>query len=285
MSSGGIGCCRPTFRRTRTSAKIQTRGVVNKRPRPAGWGQMDNIFVGYDSREDEAFRVCEASLYGHAARDIGVMALKHRELRLAGLFTRPWRVDGPTGQYIDERDGRPFSTEFSHTRFLTPAIARATGVKSKWVLFCDCDFLFMRPVKELFDLADDKYAVMVCKHEHVPSELTKMDGVAQTTYKRKNWSSLALWNIEHPANEGLHRAANERSGSYLHGFEWLPDELIGALPPEWNWIENVVPKTLIPKAVHYSVGGPWFDKYKDVAYAADWIIARDAMRRSMCKIR
>ena len=240
---------------------------------------MDTVFIGYDAREDEAFRVCEHSIYKRATRSVGILPLKHRELRLSGLFDRPWRVDGPTGQFIDDRDGRPFSTEFSHTRFLTPIVAKRTGVTAKWVVFCDCDFLFLRPVSELFDLADDKYAVMVCKHTHVPTEATKMDGVAQATYRRKNWSSLILWNVAHPAHEGLERAANERSGSYLHGFEWLPDELIGELPPEWNWIENVTSKNLTPKAVHYSVGGPWFDGYKNVAYAADWLTERDAMRR------
>ena len=34
--------------------------------------------------------------------------------------------------------------------------------------YCDCDFLFLDDIKELFDLADPKYAAMVVKHDYKP---------------------------------------------------------------------------------------------------------------------
>ena len=47
------------------------------------------------------------------------------------------------------------STEFTFTRFLIPALTNYKG----WALFCDSDVVFLNDVKELFDQADDKYAV------------------------------------------------------------------------------------------------------------------------------
>ena len=35
-----------------------------------------------------------------------------------------------------------------------------------WALFCDSDIVFLRDVKELFDQADDKYAVMCVQHDY-----------------------------------------------------------------------------------------------------------------------
>ena len=54
-------------------------------------------------------------------------------------------------------------------------------------MFVDCDFLYLAEVKELKDLIDDKYAIMMCvQHDYTPKETTKMDGAVQTVYPRKN---------------------------------------------------------------------------------------------------
>ena len=228
------------------------------------------IFIGYDSREHDAYRVCRHSLYDHATVSIEIRPLKHRELRRNGLFSRPWRI-GETGQYVDERDGRPFSTEFSHSRFLVPALADLIHVAAPWALFCDCDFLFRTDISELVALADPDRAVMVVKHEHAPVDGDKMDGVTQARYRRKNWSSLILWNLTHPLNRDLTvDAVNHRPGSWLHGLGWLPDEAIGALPVEWNWLVGHSPADVAPKAVHFTEGGPWFDGYRNVPFAEEW---------------
>ena len=232
------------------------------------------IFIGYDAREDEAFNVCRYSLFNRSSQHLNVIPLKHRELRRQALFDRPWKVDGPTGQFLDERDGKPFSTEFSHTRFLIPHIAGQRDLTG-WALFCDCDFLFLDDVAELFALADDKYAVMCVKHLHTPPEGVKMDYVAQTRYRRKNWSSLVLWNLKHPANLALKlEDVNYKPGSWLHAFEWLADDLIGGLPEEWNWLSGHSSDLIEPKAVHFTEGGPWFPEYRHVPYAKLWLAER-----------
>ena len=237
-----------------------------------------HVFIGYDDREDEAYKVCRYSIVRRSSEAVSVHPLKHKPLRDMGLFDRPWRIS-ESGQYVDERDGRPFSTQFSHSRFLVPEYAKKLGI-SGWALFVDCDFLFRANLAHLFELADPEYALMCVQHEHIPDETLKMDGVEQTRYYRKNWSSLMLFNLDHPLNKDLDiDAVNHKPGSWLHSFGWLPDEAIGDLPAAWNWIEGVSPRILPPKAVHYSVGGPWFENYRDVAFAQEWIAERAMMSR------
>lgn len=236
------------------------------------------IYIGWDSREQDAYEVCKFSILNRTKQACYIRPLKHRALRSEGLFTRPWRID-EKGQYWDERDGRPFSTEFSHSRFLTPILARRDVPGAKWALFLDCDFLFLADVNDLFTMADPRFAVMCVQHRHTPTETVKMDGVAQTTYPRKNWSSLFLVNLEHPANSALTSdKVNGWPGAWLHSFGWLEDEEIGELPAEWNWIEGVTASDLPPKAVHYSVGGPWFPDYAGVRFASEWRLEFDRMK-------
>jgi hypothetical protein len=216
------------------------------------------IYIGWDSREQDAYDVCRFSILNRTKAATYIRPLKHRQLRAEGLFTRPWKID-EAGQYTDERDGRPFSTEFSHSRFLTPHLARRDVPSAKWALFVDCDFLFLADVADLFGLADDRYAVMCVQHRHNPTETVKMDGVAQVAYHRKNWSSLVLFNLE-VCDALSPEFVNTKPGGEMHAFAWCRDERIGALPPEWNWIQGVSPDVK-PKAVHYSVNAPWFIQY------------------------
>jgi len=227
---------------------------------------MLNIYIGYDHREKEAFRVCKHSISKHTTIPCALKALDHKELRKEGLFTREWKIKSD-GTFEDIRDGRPFSTEFAFTRFLVPHIQ-----KDGWALFMDCDMLFTTDIKELFELCDDKYAVMVVKHKYEPKDGIKMDGCRQETYSRKNWSSVILWNCSHPSNQKLTlEDVNYKPGNWLHNFKWLTDEEIGSLPEEWNWLEGHSNDEIKPKNIHYTRGGPWFKDYKEVGYAKKWL--------------
>ena len=157
------------------------------------------------------------------------------------------------------------STEFAITRFLTPFISR-----TEWAIFCDCDFLWRADVRELVALADPAYAVQVVQHEYSPAEGMKMDGQLQLNYRRKNWSSLMLWNCRHPAHEPLREWINTRPGRNLHAFEWLEDSLIGSLPHAWNWLEGHSDRGIEPKAVHFTRGTPEMQGYEDIPYAQEW---------------
>ena len=214
------------------------------------------IFIGYDTREDIAYQVCKHSIVTKQP-DADVRPLKQQELRDAGWYTRP--VD------------KLASTEFTFTRFLVPELADFKG----WAVFMDCDMILTTDIKELFDQADDKFAVMCVKHDYTPQEGIKMDGQRQTIYPRKNWSSVVLWNCGHPSNKKLTKEMVndlDLTGAYFHRFSWLNDDEIGEIKTEQNWLVgwHQEPRDGKPKAIHYTEGGPWFENYRNCEYSQEW---------------
>lgn len=228
------------------------------------------IMIGYDKREHDAYRVCRMSLLRRSSIPLHIVRLDAEALTDAGLYTRRWFRRGD-GQRIDVGDGRPFSTDFTFTRFLTPVLAAYQG----WALFCDCDFLFTGDIAPLLDLTDNKYAAMCVKHEHVPTETEKMDGQEQTRYFRKNWSSFVLWNAAHPSNRAITiDTVNKMAGSWLHAFKWLPDHLIGEIPPTWNWLSGVDKPLVggkVPLGIHFTLGTPDMVGCERYPYADLWL--------------
>ena len=215
-----------------------------------------NIYVGYDTREDIAYQVSKFSIL-QRSKNVSVIPLKLDDLKEKGLY---WRGEDKLG-----------STEFTFSRFLVPELNDYKG----WALFCDCDIIFLEDINNLFNLKDDKYAVMCVQHDYTPKEETKMDGKQQTLYPRKNWSSLVLWNCGHRSNQKISRELinnPETTGKYLHRFSWLKDEEIGAIPHYWNWLVGWYkePNDGSPKAIHYTEGGPWFENYRDCDYHQKW---------------
>ena len=74
---------------------------------------------------------------------------------------------------------------------------------------------------------------------------------------------------------------NEATGLELHQFKWLQnDELIGSLPLEWNWLVGEYPLDPNVKNIHYTLGGPYFDNYKDCDYAEYWNAMKDVVNSS-----
>ena len=212
------------------------------------------VFVGYDPREEIAYQVCKHSILTRQP-NANVRPLVQKELRDAGWYTRP--VD------------KLASTEFTFTRFLVPELANFKG----WAVFMDCDMILTTDIKELFDQADDKYAVMCVQHDYTPKEGMKMDGQKQTVYPRKNWSSVVLFNCAHPSNARLTQDMvndPELNGAYFHRFSWLKDEEIGELDHTWNYLVGVYDDIETPKLIHYTEGGPWFENYRDCEFNELW---------------
>jgi hypothetical protein len=228
--------------------------------------RLAKVFVGYDSREDIAWKVCRHSLLRHADDDLSVIPLRQPVLRELGLYTRPDDVGA--------------SSEFSLTRFLTPYLAASEG----WVLFCDCDFLFTTDVRNALSQLDPAKAIYCVQHDYTPRYDVKMDGKQQTTYPRKNWSSFILFNSDHPDVRALTPSVvNSASPSFLHRFEWISDgSSIGALDLNWNFLEGEYPKPLnTPSVIHYTNGGPWFEQWQNCDYADLWLRERDLYLQSM----
>ncbi len=234
---------------------------------------MDTVYIGYDPREHAAYEVLKFSIEIRAKNPVRIVPLKKEALIKNGMFRRKSNKIG--NQQYDEIDGRPFSTDFSFTRFLIPHLSLYTGLS----LYMDCDMYCYGDITELFDMCRESYyPVWAVHHKYAPDKGIKMDGQAQEPYNMKNWSSLMMFNNEHHYLDKLSiDAVNTEKGRWLHTFKWLPDEEadIGQIPEEWNWLDGHSPEAMKPKIVHFTTGGPWFAKWKprgttEGKYAVKW---------------
>lgn len=215
------------------------------------------IFIGYDHREAVAFNVLSFSIHKRASRPVAITPLMTYQLKEV-----LWR----------ERDPLQ-STEFSFSRFLVPFLAGFRG----WALFMDCDMLMLDDIANLWALRDERFAVMVVKHNHVPQESKKFLGQAQSKYKKKNWSSVMLMNCA-KCTALTPDYVNEASGLALHRFQWLPsDDYIGVLPHQWNHLVDYDAPVDVSQIsnLHWTKGGPYFTEYRNSSYADLWFRERE----------
>lgn len=213
--------------------------------------KMPTIYIGYDPKEDIYYRALKASIEKHASRSYNIVPLVQKELRRAGLY---WRgSEWNNGNQLDMFDEKPFSTQFSFTRFLVPFLQQSSGL----ALFMDCDMFVRSDITEVFDRFNTSLPLACVKHNHNPTEETKFGGERlQTQYNRKNWSSFVLWNCDHKDHRELTIGdVNTKPGSWLHAFSWLEEE-IGSIPEEWNWLDGHSRENINPKNVHFTTGGP-----------------------------
>jgi hypothetical protein len=126
-------------------------------------------------------------------------------------------------------------------------------------------------------LRDERYAVQVVKHDHRPRERTKFLGEPQTTYEKKNWSSVMLLNNRR-CTRLTPEYVNAATGLELHQFRWLDSEqLIGELPHRWNHLVGYDPVGADAGLAHFTVGGPYFPEYADCEFADEWRAVREKM--------
>jgi hypothetical protein len=189
-------------------------------------------------------------------------------LQARGLYTRP--TERRLGRLWDVISGAPMATEFALSRFLVPELCRGQDWNG-WALFMDSDTMWRASPAELCALLDDDKAVMCVQHEHDPANAIKMDDQIQTSYPRKNWSSVLAFNCSHPANDTLvPDFVNSVRGLDLHRLCWLDDSEIGALPAEWNYLVGHTSGITDPKVVHWTDGGPWFPAFEKAEFADEW---------------
>jgi hypothetical protein len=227
-----------------------------------------SIWLGYDSKETTAFAVAKYSIRKFD-RYIPIKGLVLEHLQQEGLYYRQWEwrldPDGVKRRY-DIISNAPMSTEFSISRFLVPALAK-TGL----ALFADSDIILRHNINRLFALADPSKAVMCVKHTYEQSSGFKKDKQIQTIYPRKNWSSVMLFNCDHPSNRKLTiEYVNTCTGKELHRFNWLQDEEIGDLPFEWNYCVGLSKINAEPALVHFTEGLPDVPGYEEQEYADEW---------------
>jgi hypothetical protein len=226
------------------------RGPPRSRPGRIQVLKPLDVFIGYDRSEIVAYHVLCQSILDHCS-----VPVRFTPVAIGGL-----------GDVFGRPPHELQSTEFSFTRFLTPYLSNYEG----WSLFMDCDMLARADLKALFDLADDRFAAMVCQHDYTPRDAVKFEGHVQTRYAKKNWSSVVLFNNARCAAL-TPEYVNTASGLELHQFKWLQsDALIGSLPLEWNWLVGEYPHNPGAKVAHFTRGGPYFPDYAGDDYSDEW---------------
>jgi lipopolysaccharide biosynthesis glycosyltransferase len=208
------------------------------------------IFVGYDPREAIAYHTCVNSIIRHASKPVAIIPLA------LNLFT----------DYTETHtDG---SNQFIYSRFLVPHLMEYTG----HAIFIDGDMIVRSDIAELWALRNPGLDVQVVKHDYKTKMPVKYLGAKNEDYPRKNWSSVILWNCNSFPNRALTPKFVQRAtGSELHRFSWIDDDRVGALPPEWNWLDIEYEPNPNAKLVHYTLGTPCFVEFADKgSFANEW---------------
>lgn len=182
---------------------------------------MIRIFTGWDAREGAGWHAFVDSVHKHASVPVSITRLPEHQ-----------------------GDG---SNRFTHSRFLVPELCEFSG----WAIYADgCDMILRADIAELWALRDDRFALQVVKHEYTTNFPKKYVGTdmesVNVDYRRKNWSSLILWNCRHYP----HMVKRD------HGFSWLKDDEIGELPIQWNWLADEYGANKDAKLLHFTAGMP-----------------------------
>ena len=210
------------------------RDLVGRGPDQRSVEESLRVFIGYDERQPVAFNVLQQSLLSRSSRPLSITPLVLETLPI-------------------ERRGL---TPFTFTRFLVPWLCRYEG----WALFLDLDMLALGDIGEVFDAADESYAILVTKSS-----------------QRFEWASGMLFNCAHRANRILDPDYVDDSQRCRapHLLDWLSEPLIGALPSEWNHTVGYDPPRPDAKLVHYTQGIPKHPEVGGCEYADEWFAEFD----------
>jgi lipopolysaccharide biosynthesis glycosyltransferase len=208
---------------------------------------MINIFIGYDYREPIAYHTCVNSIIRHSSQPLAITPL--------ALNLVP--------DYIERHnDG---SNDFTYLRFLVPYLMNYTGS----AIYIDGDMIVTEDIVNLWKLRNNQYAAQVVKHDYQTTTSQKYLGAPNSSYPRKNWSSVILFNCQR--NRQLTPEYIQRSdGKTLHRFQWLTDDEIGELPTVWNWLADEFGENNNAKLIHYTLGTPCFDDSSTVPMSDAW---------------
>ena len=207
------------------------------------------ISIGFDQREAVAYHTFCQSIIQNTTQPVLFLPLA---LNLFDNYKE------------NHNDG---SNSFIYTRFLTPYLFDFQG----WAIFADGDMICNADLSMLWNLKDENKAVMCVKHDYKTKAKEKYLGNVNQDYPRKNWSSLVIWNCKHPANKILTPDfVMKQSGAFLHRFQWLEDNLIGELDPQWNWLITEYPDNQSANLLHYTLGTPCFKDYQNCEMAELW---------------
>ncbi len=190
---------------------------------------LNRVLIGFDERQQVSYTALQSSIIAQTSKPVAVIPIILRTLPIT----------------------RSGVTPFTFSRFLTPWLCDFQG----WGLFMDVDMLLLDDISKLFDLADERYAVMV----------------ADTKDKFER-ASLMLFNCAHESNRCLTpEFIEEGSGSIdLHSLGWLDEEEVGFFDSEWNHIVGIDAPNPDAKLVHYTMGTPVHPEINGCEHTAPW---------------
>jgi hypothetical protein len=212
------------------------------------------IFIGYDNREKIAYHVLSQSIIENASMPVSINPICLNNLK----------------KFYKRKKESNHSTEFSISRFLTPYLSNYEG----YSLFLDCDFVVLGDIFELLKIIkkDNKKTVWCVQHKDYSKNFInkkKFLNENQLPYQKKNWSSFMIFNNA-KCKILTPNLVSKATGLFLHQFKWTKENLIGKLPHNWNVLvgEQEIPNKI--KAIHYTLGGPYFSRYKKCEGAEHW---------------
>lgn len=217
---------------------------------------MQHVFFGHDERIEAGTTAFVRSVIACASKPLALAAITRRN--------SPGISEG--------------SNAFSFRRFLVPWMLGYRG----WAIFVDgADMLCRADLGDLFDLIHYHDAVRVVKHNYRTKHPRKYRGTAMecdnADYERKNWASVMLVNCGHFAWRNVTPEFVETADRLaMLQLRFIPDEFIGSLPKEWNWLCDEDGENPAAKLLHFTAGIPGFAAHADAPMADEWHAARAA---------
>lgn len=205
------------------------------------------LFVGWDAREAVGFHAFCQSVLERASVPVSITPL--------------------SSTVLETREG---SNAFTWARL---AIPRLCGWSGGAIFMDGSDMLLREDLAELELLRDPYKAVQCVKHRYSTKHGRKYIGTPMECpnidYDRKNWASVMLINCWHRA----WRNAGDALDSLQLRF--IDENMVGELPPEWNWLVDEYGPNPEAKVLHWTAGIPGFEHYRDAPHAAEWLATRE----------
>lgn len=211
---------------------------------------MLHLFFGHDERAEAGSTVFVRSVIAHASKPLAITPITRKAT-------------------FGVKEG---SNAFTFRRFLVPWMLDFKG----WAVFADgADMLCRADIHDILVHADHSKAVSVVKHDYRTKHPRKYVGTAMEAdngdYDKKQWASVMVINASHAAWRNVTpEYVAKAAPMHLLQLRFIPDDRIGELPMEWNWMPDEQGENPQAKLCHWTAGIPAFEAHADAAMADEW---------------
>ncbi len=211
---------------------------------------MLHIFHGHDERVEAGTTAFVRSVIAHASEPVMLTPITRKAC-------------------TDHKEG---TNAFTYRRFLVPWMLHWEG----WAVFMDgADMLLRDDMCQLAKLFNPYKAVQVVKHNYTSRYPRKYIGTTMEAdnvgYERKNWASVMAINCSHFAWRTITPEFVRKADPMdLLQLRFIPDDRIGELPVEWNWLVDEFGANQDAKVLHFTAGIPGIPAHSDAPMAQEW---------------